>query len=176
MNRTNQKKSDFKKRALHELQLYIFYTLFLTLFFWCFLTYRKILLQAYAIPDLLHFGYGLVQALILAKIILIGQHFEFTKKFSDTPLIVSTLYKAIVFCLLVILFNIIEHFLDGIITGKNLTTIYQDLINKNINEILAQNLVTFFVFFLFFAFLEMGRATVGEDKLLQLFFQRHSKK
>ena len=68
------KKEEIKQKFLHEMQLYFCYALFLSLFFISLTIYRRLILGEYRI-DYLHYGSGVIQALILAKVVLIGKVF-----------------------------------------------------------------------------------------------------
>lgn len=164
-------KQEFEKKIVHETRLFVAYALFLALFFCSLTTYKRLILGEYSI-SYLHYGYGLIEALILSKVILLGQTFGLGEKFADKPLIYPSLYKAVVFTLFVLVFAILEHFVTGFLHGHDFAKIYQELIDNGIYAILAKIQITFFVLLLFFAFLEMGRVLIGEDKLFNLFFRR----
>lgn len=166
-------KPTLKQKFSREMTRYCMYTAFFTLFFCAFSTYRRLILGEYAI-SYIHFGYSFVESLILAKVILIGEMFGLGERFSNKPLIIPTLYKTLVFTLFVLAFGIFEHFFMGFITGKNMTIVYQELIDKGIDEILMRMLVMFFVFILFFAFLEIGQV-LGDNKLFNLFLRGKDK-
>lgn len=166
-------KAHLKKKILHELRLFLIYFIFLTLFLWTFTMYRRLILNEYQI-GYLHYSYNFLEALVLSKIILIGQTFKLGERFSDQPLIIPTLYKTVIFSLFVLIFTIIEEFVVGYIRGKDFARIYQEFALIGFDEIVARVLVMFFVFILFFAFLEIGRV-MGEDNLLNLFTRKKSK-
>jgi hypothetical protein len=60
-----------------------------------------------------HYSVALVEAMVIAKAVLIGRLFGFSRRFEDRPLIVPVIYKSIVFALLVMLFSIVEHLVTG---------------------------------------------------------------
>lgn len=163
-------KKKLKEKIITEMWRYIAYSVFLTLLFSAFSTYRRLILGEYAI-SYIHYGYSIFEALILAKIILIGQSFGLGKRFDDKSLIIPTLYKTIVFTLFVLAFTVLEHFVVGHLTGKSSAEVYQEFVDKGIYETFARVYLMFFVFILLFAFFEIGRV-LGENKLFKLFFQR----
>lgn len=163
-------KEELKHKIIHEFEVYWVYTIFFTLFFCAFTLYRKLILAEYSIGAE-HFGYDVFQALILSKIILIGQSFRLGERiFADKPLIVPTLYRTVVFTFFVLLMSLLEHYVIGYLHGKTSSALTEELLNFGIYEILARLLVMFFVFILFFAFLEIDKA-IGEKKLFNLFFK-----
>lgn len=161
---------NFKQKILHEMTLYIFYTLFLTIFLCAFSTYKKLILGEYAI-SYIHYGYSFVESLILAKVILLGQTLKLGERFSGRPLIVPTLYKTVIFSIFALFFKIFELFFIGLLEKKQLSQLYQEFLSRGLYEIAAEIFIMFFVFVIFFAFLEIGRV-MGEKNLFNLFFSK----
>jgi hypothetical protein len=112
----------------------------------------------------LHYGIALIEALVLAKIILLGQAARLGRKHEDKPLIVPALYKTIVFGIWVIGIKILEHFIGAFVRGRGLAGGFHDLINENVYEILANALVVIPALVPFFAIKELERV-VGREKL-----------
>lgn len=162
---------NLKQRMLHELKVYWVYVAFFSLFFCAFTWYRLLILDEYA-HGYVRFSYNVFQAMILSKIIMLGQAFGLgNERFADKPLIVPTLYRTVLFTFLVLVMTVLEHFLIGYFHGKSFATVTQTLLESGIYEILSRLLVMFFVFVLFFAFLEIDKV-VGEEKLIDLFFKK----
>jgi hypothetical protein len=159
-----------KQNILEEIQLFFLYASFLALFFCSLTTYKRLILGEYSI-SYFHYGSGVVQALILSKVIILGEHFHFGEKFENKPLIIPTLYKTIIFCVLFFILAIIEHFILGYFKDLTIAKIYHEFFKNGIDEILAKILLVFFVFILFFAFIEISRV-LGKGKLLQWFLKR----
>lgn len=160
----------WKDKFKDELRRFLSYSAFFTLFFWAFAIYRNLILEEYAI-SYLHYSYAFVESMILAKIIILGQVFGLGERFANKPLIIPTLYKTCVFSLFVLAFSILEHFVVGFFLGKRMSDITHELLSKGLDRILASLLVMFFVFVLFFAFLEIGRV-MGDNRLFNLFVKR----
>jgi hypothetical protein len=160
----------FKKRIVHGLRMFLLYFIFLALFFSVFTIYRSMIISQYTNPYF-DFSYDIIEALILAKIIIIGQEFGLGERFKGWPLIIPTIYKAVVFGILVIIFKILEHFITGLIRGESSNTVFQKLVNTDWPVLLAQGLVMFFVFILLFSFVELENV-LGESKVYNLFFKR----
>lgn len=164
-------KSTLKKKFLHELRLYILYTLFLMFVFIAFSTYHRLILEEKPF-SYIHIEYNLFEALILAKIILIGQELGLGEKFQNRPLIYPTLYKAIVFIFFVFMFSVLEHFLVGLFSGGEMEKLYLAFKGNQIYVVVNKVILLFFVFVLFFAILETNRA-LGAGQLFNLFFKRN---
>jgi len=171
-NAAKKKDPSLKQKFMREIRNFAMYTLFLTLFFWSFSLYRKLITDAFTI-SYIHFGYDFFESMFLAKIIMIGQSMKLGEKYADKPLIYPTLYKTVIFSLFVLAFGLIEHSVIDFLFGKE-TKPLAKIMTIGIDEILAKLLIMSFFYIIFFSFLEIGRV-LGEDKLFDLFFRRKSK-
>ncbi len=68
------------------------------------------------------FGYRLVEALILAKVIIVGEGLGIGEKFAGKPLIFPTLYKTMLFALCVLALGILERLIIHQRTAHSLIT------------------------------------------------------
>ena len=157
-----------KQRALAELKVYWIITLYLWLFLGCFTVYRRLILAETGVAYV-HYGIALVEAMVIAKVVLIGRVFGFSRRFEDRPLIVPMIYKAIVFALLVALFGIAEHLVEGWIHHRGWVEGLRELAATGAYEIGARMLMLTMAFVPFFAFGELGRV-LGTRRLADLFF------
>lgn len=159
-----------KSKVRHEVGIYVFYTVYLTLVFTAFTYYRHLILGEFGF-DYTHYGYNVIEAAILAKIIMMGQVFKLGERFQDKPLIIPTLYRTIIFMVFVFLFSLLEDIVvEHFVKGEALPAILDKLINEGIYEILQRIWIMFFVFIFLFAFLEVERV-LGENKVYNLFFK-----
>jgi len=102
---------------------------------------------------------------------MIGGVFPLGRSLEQGPLIYPTLYKAVVFTVLVVVINLIEHALKGLWTGMGLAGGLADFLDRVPHELLAGSLVIFVALIPFFAVKELGRA-LGEEKIGALFFRK----
>ncbi len=166
-------KTSWKQKAKREFVRYCINFVYLAIFFGLFAWYRRLILAEYDIRYL-KYGVAIIEALILAKIILIGDMLGLTKEFEAKPLIYPTLYNSFVFSLFVGLFALIEHTVGGLLQHKGLMGGVAELRAEGWYELLARCLITFFVFIPFFAFRELGKIFGEEGKLGRLFFRQKS--
>jgi hypothetical protein len=159
-----------KEKAIEEFKVYWVVAAFLALMFCAFITYRRLILTEFGV-SYLHYGAGLVQALIVAKVILIGQALGVGSRIGRAPLIVAALVKAVIYGLLVAVFAAAEHWIEGVAHGKDLPTIWRGFIALGKDEILARMLVVIVAFIPFFA-LWMASEAVGGHRLLGLLLRR----
>jgi hypothetical protein len=170
MNGATKEKPGLKQRISHELLEYWINFVYLAIFFAVFTWYRRLILAEYHIAYL-HYWIAVFEALIMAKVILVGDALRLGRRFEDKPLIFPALYKAFVFSLFVGLFAVLEHAIGGLLHGKGLAGGFREFMNEGKDELLARCLLTFFAFIPFFAFKELGRV-MGDGKLGALFFFR----
>jgi hypothetical protein len=170
MNDASKEKASLKQRIAHEMLQYWINFVYLAIFFGAFAWYRRFILAEYHI-SYFHYGAALVEAFVLAKVILIGDALGLSRGYEDRPLIYATLRKALVFTLFVGFFAIVEHAILGLVHGKGVMGGLAELWNEGRDELVARCLVTFFAFIPFFAFRELA-LVLGEGKLRSLFFHR----
>jgi hypothetical protein len=166
------KYSNLKEKAVEELEAFWIITLYLAVFLGSFTFYRRLILKEFGIAYL-HYGFALVQALIIAKIILIGQAFGLAKRFERGPLILSVIYKSVLFGVLVLLFSILEHFVEGLFHKEDLASILHHLTDNGMYEMSARAIMMIVAFIPFFGFWEIGRV-IGPSKLSAIFFSRQN--
>ena len=77
-----------KERALEELKVYWVITLYLWLFLGLFTVYRR-LVVAETGTLYLHYGIALIEAMVIAKVVLIGRLFGFSRRFEDRAIIIG---------------------------------------------------------------------------------------
>src|SRR5580700_2785766 len=100
MNTNNFAGRDLKRKALHEFVEFAGIFVFLAFFFCALVTYSSLLLREYHIKYL-SYAFALINALVIAKVILIGEYVHIGRRYEARPLLLSVLYKALLFTLLV---------------------------------------------------------------------------
>jgi len=134
-----------------------------------FTWYRRLILAEYQITYV-RYGLSVLEALVLAKVILIGDVLRLGRRFEDKPLIVPTLYKTVVFTLWVALFTVLEHTVEGLLRGHGWAAGIGEIVSKGKYVLLGRCLVTFFTFIPFFAFRELERV-FGRGQIITPFFR-----
>ncbi len=157
-----------KERAWEELKAYWLITLYLWIFLGSFTIYRRLILAETGVPYL-HYGIALVEAMIIAKVVLIGRIFGVTKRFDHLPLVVPVVYKSLLFALLVLGFGLLEKTVDGLIHREGVLSGLQKIAETGPYEIGARTLMLTVALVPFCAFSELGRV-MGLGRLVSLFF------
>ncbi len=146
--------------------------LYLALFFGFFITYRRLILAHYSI-SYESYGFALLKAFVLAKVILVAERLRVGRGFERRPLIIPTLYKAVIFTICVVFFNAIESIIGSFSHGKDLAGAFGELMTRYNYEWLSAALVVFFAFVPFFALREL-RQLLGKGVVFRLFFMSRS--
>jgi hypothetical protein len=172
MSSLDKNKGGLKKKIVHEMGEYLINVCYLTLVFSAFTQYRRLLLAAHDITYT-NYGVAVIEALILAKVIMIGEVVRLGRGLEQKPLIYPTLYKTFVFTVFVGVFKVIEHVIKSLWSRNGIMAGLIEFSEKGLHELLANSLVVFVAFIPFFAVNELGRV-FGKDKLRALFFKRRA--
>ena len=166
---SDETKPTLKQKAIQEGKEMLVIFLYLSVFFCTFLSYRRLVLHEVGIVYF-HYGFALLKALVLAKVILLGQGVKFGRKYDDRVLIVSTCFKVVLFRIFYLAFEILEHVIGSLLHHKTVMDALHEMIGVGRDELLARTLVILFALFPFFAFTEVGRV-LGEGRLYEMFFR-----
>jgi hypothetical protein len=109
MNAQNLKEGGWKGKFIRDLKSVAWISLYLVLFFCAISTYSMLMLHELNVTNsIFRYGFAIINALVLAKIIMIGEYARLGRRHEDQPLIISTLWKAFLFGLLVAASHILE--------------------------------------------------------------------
>jgi hypothetical protein len=170
MERPDMQAKRLTEKVRDELIEYAFNVVYLAIVFAAFAWYRRMLLAEYSITYT-NYWVGLITAVILGKVIMIGQVVRLGRGLEDKPLIVPTIYKSLVFCVFVVVFRVVEYAIKGLWHGDGLAAALDEFFaQKGIDEVLANTLVVLVAFIPFFAVKELGRV-LGRERVAALFFR-----
>jgi HlyD family secretion protein len=150
--------------------------------FWIFL-YLWVLLSLFSFHKALilneesliyHQGFALINALALAKVMLVGEYFHVGDNLKNRPLIYPIMFKSAVFAVILICFHMIEETLLGVFHGKAFSQSIPDIGGGKLQGILMVGITMFVVLMPFFAFRELERA-IGTEELHYLLFGDETK-
>jgi hypothetical protein len=170
MSNVGKTKGSLKGKIVHEFAEYWIIVAYLTLMFAAFTQYRRLVLAAYDIWYT-NYWFAVIEALVLGKVIMIGEALHLGRNFDQKPLIYSTLYKTVVFTIFVGFFTLLEHEIKGLWQGKEFTGGLMEFFEKGMHELLANSLIVFVSFIPFFAFRELRRV-LGVGTLWGYFFRK----
>ncbi len=158
---------ELKRRVKHDFEQYLLVAVFLFFFFGSLTTYRRLVLAEYHI-GYFEYGWGLVKALVLAKVILVGEMLHLGKRLERGPMIWSILGKTLVFGLFIVAFAVLEHVIAALIHDRPLRSEFQ-LGGPQGYELLARVQLELVALLPLFAFKELARV-LGEGKVSELLF------
>lgn len=158
-----------RRRVLAEMIEYYFDFLYLAFFLVAFNFYRRLILAEYDITYL-NYGIPLLEAAVLAKVIMIGDMVPMGHGFQRRPLIIPTFLRSLLFCVYVVIFALIEHTVTGLLHGKGWMAGTLEIESKGRDELLAKSIIVFAAFVPFFAFKELEKV-LGKERLRSLFWR-----
>ena len=169
MRGADKKTEGWRGKIRHELLEYWLNVIYLALVFASFTVHQRLVLAAH---DIIYtnYGFALIEALILGKVIMVGGMLHLGRGFEDKPLIYPTLYKTFIFTIFVAVFKIIEYAISGLLAGEGIVGGLAELSEKGIYIFLANSLLVLVALIPFFAVKELGRV-FGREKIGALFFR-----
>ncbi len=165
MTSENSVSKNRKEKAKHELKELLIIFFYLAFFFCALVTYSTLLLNEYHVKYL-NYAFALINALVITKVVMIGEYAKVGKRYEARALFVSAIWKAFVFSLLVFAFHIVEEIIKRMIHGADVAKASN---NIRFDELAGRGLVVFCVFIPFFAFREFRRV-MGEEEFRALVF------
>ncbi len=169
MNSGQSSNVPISKRITDE---FIEFAIIAAYFYVCFtavLFLKASILQAEGI-QFAPFGFAAVKALIFAKFASLGHALHLGERFKNLPLIWPTLYRSLVFVLLLLVLNVAEDVISGLIHNKRMVDSLAEM-GGTPEQLIAIIVIMFLIFIPFFAFRVLGEA-IGERNLVRVFFQR----
>jgi hypothetical protein len=165
-------KRTLKQRAFHGLREYLVISFYLFVVFSLFAIYKSVILAEHHIDFAPH-GLALINALALAKVMLVAQELHLADQFRDAPLIYPTLLKSFAFTIVLACFKIAEEAAVGMFHGKSFHESIAVFAGGSWKGVLSLTVLLFVVLVPFFGFTELRRV-FGEDRLVGAFFRpRH---
>ena len=156
--------------ALSAFWLMLVITAFLAAVFVSFLTYRRLISREFGVTSF-HYGFAIIEALIVAKVILIGKAMGIGRRPTRRALFLGALRDSTIYAVLVAIFAVLEHIVEGLFHHETLAESLQKLFDQGVYEILGRTLIMFVAFIPFFTLWELDRA-LGDRKLVGLLFRK----
>ena len=172
MKNSVQPKATARDRIVHELREFAVVALYLYLCFTAVAYLKATILHAHGIV-FAPFGFAAIKALICAKFILVGRAFHVGERFKTLPLMWPILYKSIAFLVLLIVLNVIEEAVVGLLHHRTITESIAEIGGGTLDQTFATSIIMLLILVPFFAFYALGEI-LGDRNLAQLFFtHRH---
>ncbi len=118
-----------------------------------------------------HQGFTVINAWLLAKVVLTAEFFQVANNLKHKPLVFPIVYKSAVFCVILMCFYIIEEMLVGMWHGKTVAESFPEIGGGGWRGMLVVGPILFIGLIPFFAYRELARV-LGKDELYSLIFKR----
>ena len=160
---------DIKRFAYEQLKGFLVIALYLWIVFSLLVMFKSVVLAEQHIPFTYH-GFAIINALALAKVMLMARHLHLGERFDDAPLIYPTLLKSAVFTIVLACFKILEDAAIGMYHGQSFQQSLADLGGGTWKAVLTYTLLLFVILIPFVGYGELRRV-LGEGRLEQIFFR-----
>ena len=173
---SDQQKRKVKERAVIELKKYAVIAFYLWVLFSLFEIHRVAVLRGVTSASVSRYRifFAAVNALIMGKIILIGEVLHIGEQLSRERPIFSALYKSAIFGLLAVCFNVIEGVIEGLIHGRSMVASIPRMGGGGLEGMMLYGVMAFVVLIPFFLFAELEQS-LGKERLHSLILQKRSR-
>lgn len=161
------KSRNLKSKIKHEFIEMLLIAAFFGLFFFSFATYKMYLLHEFRSAAFVYVN-ALIDTLVLAKVILLGSFVRVGKAMDHMPLLVSAIYKAAFFAVLVACFHWLEEFVRDVFEHGSLGEAFRETLHSTSWSLLGLVVICFCLFIPFFALWEVRRV-IGDGPFSALF-------
>src|SRR3984893_18202406 len=164
----HERKLGLKQRLFDEVIKFLAIAFYLWVIFGVFALHESVVSAKNHI-DYHFYGFAVINALILGKVMLVAEDLHFADWFKDKPLIYPILCKAVAFSILFLVFDVLEEVLVGVFKGKTIGESIPTIGGGTPSGVFFVGIIIAVALIPFFAFREVGRA-IGERSLHSLMF------
>ena len=159
-------------RVRHELVRFWMIALYLYICFGAILLYKAAILHAQGIAYW-PYGTAAIQALLLAKFLLIGEAFGLGGSHRPRRMIVALLIQAVIFLLFLMLLSAAEEVVTGLIHGRSVMMTLDHLWGGTLLQVFATSFLMLLILIPYLAVREAARM-VGPERLRAILLERSS--
>ena len=163
-----ERKLGLKQRVFDEVIKFLAIVFYLWVMFGVFALHESVVSAKNHI-DYHFYGFAVINALILGKVMLVAEDLHFADWFKDRPLIYPILCKAVAFSILFLVFDVLEEVLVGVFKGKTIGESIPTIGGGTPSGVFFVAVILAVALIPFFAFRAVGRA-IGEQELHSLMF------
>ena len=173
MENTTKTKKTWKEKLFQEFTEYLVNFIYMAIIFSAIILYRRLILAQHSIVVEDYF-IGVIKAFVIAKVVMIGAFLGISHKFEQKPLFIPILYKAFLFTIMVMIFDIIEAFVRGLIHYQDVLKAIDD-VQSHVSAVwLGASLLIFLTFIPFFALKELIRV-LGKESVKAILLERRKR-
>ncbi len=167
---SDKRKPSIKERIREEAKEFAVIVLYLWVLLSLFALHRVMLLREGNLSYRL--GFALVNALVLGKIMYIFERLHVGRRFERKAPVYSILFKSGVFAIILLVFDILEEGIVGLLHGKTFAQGTSELGGGTLSGLLLIAIITSVSLIPFFSFKEIGRSLGGRQLQLLLFHKK----
>ena len=168
----HEEKPGLKKRAVDELRKLSFAVIYIWVYLSVFILHREIILRSYHINYSAKFGFALLNAVILAKFMWLGEILHAGKKAAGKALFYATLWNAALFAVILMICHLLEEALVKVWHGHSFAASFSEAV-ADPKDMFATALLTFVTLIPFF-FSKGLIEILGKDEIKRLLFRAHA--
>lgn len=117
---TSERARKIEEKAIEEFRSFFVMALYLWFVFGLMMLNEAIILKKPNFNFLAQ-GFAVINALVLAKVMLVADQLKFGREFDGLPLAWAIAYRSVMFGLLFVVFHEFEHYLVGLFSGTSHT-------------------------------------------------------
>ena len=160
---------DLKRKLKHEVVRFFVLFIYLWVLFGVFVINQDIVLRREGL-QLVSAGFALINALVLAKVMLLFEDLDLGRWLERRPLIYPILFETSVLTILFIVFHVVEKTAEGLIRGHGVAESVPVIGGGGFVGLASVTVILFVALIPFFAFRNLSRA-IGWDRMMALLFQ-----
>jgi hypothetical protein len=172
-----EQRQNIKERAITETKRFIAIALYLWVLLSLFEIHRFIVLRGVGLASISGYrlGFAGLNAVVLGKIILVGEALRLGEGLAKKRLINAVLLKSALFAVLLVCFEIVEEVTVGVIHGKSVLLSIPKLGGGGLAGMCLVAVMAFVALIPFFLYAEVQQV-IGRGKLHSLILEKRSKK
>jgi hypothetical protein len=164
---SNTEKLSWKARILEELKNLSVTVIYLWVLLIVFALHRQIILSQYQINYSQRLGFALINAVILAKFMWLGEILQAGKSAARKVLWHSTILNSAIFSAILVACHVLEEILVGLWHRHSISQSFAEATGKSLRDILATGVLAFVTLIPFF-FVKGLIHIIGKDEMKRL--------
>lgn len=159
-----------RQRAVEEFQHFLVLFLYLWALFGLFVLNEELLARSHGSAVVLQ-GFALLNALVLAKVMLVAEHFDLTRGLRRRPRLYTVLFDAALCTALFMAFHVVERLVAGKVRGESLSASMPSFGGGGLGGVLVVSAIVFVSLLPFFTFKHVARA-IGPERMKAILLAR----
>jgi len=160
------------RRIIEEFVQFIFIAIYLWAMFGILALHEAILAKEHGL-DYHFYGFAIINSLVLGKVVLVADGLHFANWYKNGRVVYAIVCKAVAFAALLIVFDVAEELIVGLVTGKALAASLPSIGGGDLRGVVFVWVILAVALLPFFAFREVD-AALGGHKLRSMILARRA--